>query len=135
MRDARLAGRFTAFAMGTGDAWFASLVLAGLATLLREIPAIYLALRVAGGVSLTYLACRIFTGAKKTRSIKAQATSARPVLLSRRVFQARLTQLGNPKTAVVYASIFTTLLPPLHPRQPDIPPRRVARAPFMSAVT
>ncbi|WP_298722834.1 LysE family translocator [uncultured Ferrovibrio sp.] len=106
----RAVGIAAAFGMGLGGMTFASLALLGLVTLLMQVGWLYLALKLIGGAYLLYLAFLIWRGATQPLRMETpQAEAGRGVL--RAFFIGLATQLSNPKTAVVYASIFAALLP------------------------
>lgn len=105
----RRAGLAAALGMGTGGVVFATLALLGLHALLTQVGWLYLVLKVAGGLYLVHLALRIWRGAAEPVRVPEGATDAGGALRSFWVGLA--TQISNPKTAIVYASIFATLLP------------------------
>lgn len=103
-------GIATALGMGVGGVVFSAIALAGLYTLLAAVGWLYIALKVAGGCYLIYLASRIWQGAAQPLQVDAPADvreSRRP----RSFWVGLSTQLSNPKTAVVYGSVFVALLP------------------------
>ncbi|MFN4278234.1 MAG: LysE family translocator [Ferrovibrio sp.] len=105
----RPAGLAAAFGMGLGGAVFAGLALLGLITLLAQVGWLYLGLKLAGGLYLCWLAFRLWRGAKQPLTVAADGVAERGIL---RAFSVGLlTQLSNPKTAVVYAGIFAALMP------------------------
>lgn len=106
----RTDGLMAALGMGFGGALFASLALAGVTTLLLQVGWLYLVLKICGGAYLVYLAMRIWRGAAQPLDIAGDQSGVRRSPL-RSLGLAFLTQLSNPKTAVVYASIFAALLP------------------------
>lgn len=106
----RTAGLATALGMGAGGILFGSLALAGLYTLLQAVEWLYIALKLAGGAYLVYMASKIWRGAAQpmTADVGMQARSPD----ARKSFWIGLsTQLSNPKTAIWYGSIFAALLP------------------------
>jgi threonine efflux protein len=110
----RADGVAAALGMGVGGVIFAAAALAGLHVVLTTAPSLYLALKIAGAIYLLYLAVRLWRGARAPMPAAAApldlgASRARSFGLG------LITQLSNPKTAVVYASIFTALLPPNQP--------------------
>ncbi|MBN9234311.1 MULTISPECIES: LysE family translocator [Phyllobacteriaceae] len=112
--QSRMHGLATAIGMGAGGTVFASLALLGLAALLNQVAWLYLALKLAGGCYLVWLGLRIWRGAAEPLpSIGTVPVENRS--LWRSVLFATLTQLSNPKTAVVYASIFAAMLPAAPP--------------------
>lgn len=100
--------------MGLGAALFASLALLGLTAIILSVEWLYRLLRIAGGLYLLYLGWRIWRGA--SRPLGAAGTAIPTATQPRRAFLLGLfTQLSNPKTAVVYVSVFASLVPPSTP--------------------
>lgn len=107
-------GLAAALGMGAGGVVFGALALLGLQTLLAHSAWLYLALKLLGGVYLLYLAIRLWRKAAEPLVVRdgagPQATAVcGPFLLG------LATQLSNPKTAIVYGSVFAAFLPPLLP--------------------
>ncbi len=103
-------GLAAALGMGVGGVVFCSLALLGLHAVLAEVPWLYTGLKLAGGLYLVHLGVRIWQGARQPIAVPDTAEGgARGV--ARSFGFALATQLSNPKTAVVYASIFAALLP------------------------
>ncbi|MGJ7568459.1 LysE family translocator [Variovorax sp. GB1R11] len=112
-------GLAAALGMGAGGLVFAIAALAGLQAAFLAVPALYLAIKGFGGAYLVYLGVRIWRGARQPLAMAAavppgvtspgaQGSGAHPL----RTFLVGLaTQVSNPKTAVVYASIFAAFLP------------------------
>jgi threonine/homoserine/homoserine lactone efflux protein len=105
----RVDGLAAAIGMGLGGVGFSILALAGLTALLSQFGWLYLALKVAGGLYLVYIAYRIWRGASEPLEVSEATAGHRAV--GRSFMTAFLTQVSNPKTIVVYASIFAALLP------------------------
>jgi threonine/homoserine/homoserine lactone efflux protein len=106
-------GLAAALGMGAGGLVFAIAALAGLQAAFLAVPGLYLAIKGFGGAYLIYLGFRIWRGARQPLAM-TQDTDASPRQPGRggRTFLLGLaTQLSNPKTAVVYASIFAAFLP------------------------
>ncbi|MDH6170130.1 threonine/homoserine/homoserine lactone efflux protein [Variovorax boronicumulans] len=106
-------GLAAALGMGAGGIVFAIAALAGLQAAFLAVPGLYLAIKGFGGAYLIYLGFRIWRGARQPLAM-AQDTDASPRPQGRggRTFLLGLaTQVSNPKTAVVYASIFAAFLP------------------------
>lgn len=103
-------GLWVAVGMGVGGVVFAVLAIAGLGAMVAAAPRLYLIFRVLGAVYLIYLGYRIWRGA--TMPLEVAAAQGATTRAFRR---GLLTQLGNPKTAVVYGSVFAALLPPQLP--------------------
>ncbi|MCR6478643.1 LysE family translocator [Variovorax sp. ZS18.2.2] len=106
-------GLAAALGMGAGGLVFAIAALAGLQAAFLAVPGLYLAIKGFGGAYLIYLGFRIWRGARQPLAM-TQDTDASPRQQGRggRTFLLGLaTQVSNPKTAVVYASIFAAFLP------------------------
>jgi threonine/homoserine/homoserine lactone efflux protein len=105
--NSRADGLAAALGMGVGGVLFACAALLGLHVILTAVPWLYLGLKLVGGAYLIYLGCMIWRGARRLLQIGecVPSTSRRSFLLG------LLTQISNPKAAVVYASIFIALLP------------------------
>ena len=110
LKSSRRDGLAAALGMGVGGAIFATLALLGLVTLLLQVAWLYLVLRVLGGLYLVYLGIRIWRGATEPLDVP-DAGAPRPSTTLRSFALGLVTQLSNPKTAIVYASIFAALLP------------------------
>ncbi|WHO73339.1 LysE family translocator [Rhizobium sp. BT03] len=105
----RLDGLAAALGMGAGGVVFAVLALAGLTALLSQFEWLYILLKVAGGAYLIYIAVNIWRGAAQPLEVSDAGDDRRAPRLS--FTTALLTQLSNPKTIIVYASLFAALLP------------------------
>lgn len=96
--------------MGAGGMVFAAAALLGLQAVFHAVPWLYIALKVAGGLYLCYLGFLIFRHARAPLPTAASGATASD---ARRSFWLGLsTQVSNPKTAIVYASVFAAFLPP-----------------------
>lgn len=102
-------GLFTALGTGTGAAIFGLLAVLGLQVLLLAVPSAYLALKICGGLYLLWLAYKIIKHAKEP--IQSDSSASTQMSLRRAFTTGLITQLANPKIAIVLASIFTALLP------------------------
>lgn len=102
-------GLFTALGTGTGAAIFGLLAVLGLQAFLLAVPSAYLALKICGGLYLLWMAFKIIKHAKEP--IDAGDDVSSQMSLRRAFTTGLITQLSNPKIAVVLASIFTALLP------------------------
>jgi len=108
----RRSGLGAALGMGLGAALFATLGLLGLHTLLNTVPTLYWGLKLAGGAYLIYLGWRIFRAARLPLELDVAARQGDlPPRFWAHCGLGFFTQISNPKTAVVYASIFVSLLP------------------------
>jgi threonine/homoserine/homoserine lactone efflux protein len=106
----RADGLGAALGMGFGGVLFASAALLGLHGLLLALPSLYLALKVAGGLYLAYLGVRIWMSAKKPLPVTGTASGA-ATNFRRSIALGFTTQVSNPKTSIVYASVFAAFLP------------------------
>jgi threonine/homoserine/homoserine lactone efflux protein len=106
----RTDGVAAAFGMGAGGVLFAIAALLGLHTVLTAVPSLYAVVKVLGGAYLLYLGYLMWRGAGKSLSLSEMQRDSTSAF--RRSFLLGLaTQVSNPKTALVYASIFVSLLP------------------------
>lgn len=106
----RTDGFAAALGMGLGGAAFGILAVLGLSALLSQVEWLYLALKLIGGAYLVYLGYRIWKGASEPLAVPEEG-AFRSTSLFRSFGVALVTQVSNPKTAIVYASIFAALLP------------------------
>ena len=102
-------GLFTALGTGTGAAFFGFLAIIGLQAVLLAVPSTYLALKICGGLYLLYLAYKIIKHAKDPMTQPDGSLQSMSHAQAYRL--GFITQLSNPKIAIVLASIFTALLP------------------------
>jgi threonine/homoserine/homoserine lactone efflux protein len=110
----RADGVAAALGMGLGGVAFGSLALLGLTALLVHAGWLYLALKLAGGAYLVYLGILIWRGAGAAITVDGEAPRrGRNVLRS--FWLGLATQVSNPKAAVVYASVFSALMPSAPP--------------------
>ncbi len=110
----RLSGIGAALGMGAGGAIFASLALFGLIALLQQVEWLFLTLKIVGGVYLVYLGIRIWRSATEPLELTGNGSgsaSRSSVSMTKSFWLGLTTQIANPKTAIVYASIFAALLP------------------------
>jgi threonine efflux protein len=110
----RADGLAAALGMGVGGIVFAGLALVGLQAILAHVTWLYAALKLVGGLYLVSLAIRLWRGAGEP-VIVPKSTEQRGPGLGKSFAYGLATQLSNPKTAVVYGSIFAALLPPAPP--------------------
>jgi threonine/homoserine/homoserine lactone efflux protein len=106
----RASGFAAAFGMGAGGLVFAVAALLGLQAVLLAVPALYIGLKILGGLYLCYLGYRIFAGAREPLRVD-QAQAGERTSMYRALLLGFATQTSNPKTAIVYASVFAAFLP------------------------
>lgn len=102
-------GLFTALGTGTGAAVFGLLAVMGLQAVLLAVPSAYLALKICGGIYLLWLAYKIIKHAKEPMESTDTAVQAMSYKQAYRL--GLITQMSNPKIAIILASVFTALLP------------------------
>lgn len=107
----RKAGLAAALGMGIGGAIFALLALAGLHALLVRVEWAYLLFKLFGGAYLAYLGVRIWRGASLPLPPERAGRADQDTAAWKSLAAGLATQLSNPKTALVYGSIFAAFLP------------------------
>jgi threonine/homoserine/homoserine lactone efflux protein len=105
----RTDGVAAAIGMGAGGVVFAVAALLGLQGLLLAVPSVYLVLKILGGLYLAYLGIRIWLSAKQPLPVVGLPTGRTTKLKS--LVLGFTTQVSNPKTAIVYASVFAAFMP------------------------
>ncbi|KRR07038.1 threonine transporter [Bradyrhizobium jicamae] len=108
--SSRIRALATALGMGAGGALFGAAALLGLQSVLLAVPALYAVLKVLGGLYLCYLGFLIFRSARQPLAMVAGGgeDGSRPL---RAFWLGFTTQVSNPKTSIVYASVFAAFLP------------------------
>ncbi len=110
MAASRRSGLAAAAGMGIGGLVYAVLALLGLKAVFASFPWLYSLVKLGGGAYLVYIAVQMWRGADKPLAVLPDGAAGQST--TRRAFaMAAAIQLGNPKTAVFYGSIFTALLP------------------------
>ncbi|UCV07488.1 LysE family translocator [Dechloromonas denitrificans] len=110
LSTSRREGVAAAFGMGAGGVVFAVAALLGLHALLLAVPSLYLGLKLVGGLYLAFLGYRIWCAAQ--RPLRLGNLAEHPVTRARLALALGFTtQISNPKTAIVYASVFAAFLP------------------------
>lgn len=115
----RAHGLAAAAGIGLGGAFFGCLALLGLGSGLQSLPWLLTLLKLAGGGYLLYLAYQIWRAAETPFILNDESNTPfavpAPAIASlwKTGISAFLTQISNPKTAIVYGSIFAALLPPV----------------------
>lgn len=107
MSSSRRAALSVAAGMGFGASVFAAIALAGLHTLLTLVPSLYTGLKVAGGCYLLWLALKMF---RRSSNRFNDSVGTEEVSVSKAFMTGVFTQISNPHTALVFASIFSAAL-------------------------
>jgi len=113
MQKSRAHGVATSLGMGTGALLLALMAIMGLFVVLKTIPVLYFVLKIIGGLYLFYIAYMMWKSAddpivsnSQDESLTNQHGSYRKAF-----WLGLLTQLSNPKTAIVIGGIFMAFLP------------------------
>ena len=105
----RQAGILVSLGMGTGSLIFTALAALGFYVILESVPTLYIAMKVLGGFYLCFLAYKLWKSNSNSEAINGdyakQGTKIKFYL------SGLLTQLSNPKTALIFASVYATFLP------------------------
>ncbi|HXU94792.1 MAG TPA: LysE family transporter [Gallionella sp.] len=104
-------GLAAAVGMGVGGVIFSAIALLGLLAILAAIPLLHLGLKIVGGAYLCYLGYRIWRGARQPLVLENVPLQSHSTQAWRSFLLGLTTQVSNPKTAIVYASVFASLLP------------------------
>jgi len=110
MASTRAEGVSAAIGMGMGGTLFALAALLGLQGILLALPVLFMALKVLGGLYLAYLGFKIWRGAAEPLQITATEASGERNL-RKSLLLGFTTQVSNPKTSIVYASVFAAFMP------------------------
>jgi threonine/homoserine/homoserine lactone efflux protein len=103
-------GLAAALGMGVGGLFYGGLGLFGLQAILAQAGWLYMTLKLLGGLYLVWLAIALWRTARDPIAI-ARSDGEQPRIAGRTFGLAALTQLSNPKAAIVYGSIFAAFLP------------------------
>lgn len=103
-------GVSAALGMGVGGVAFAGLGLMGLQAVLAAVPWVYAILKFAGGLYLLYLAYKIWRSSSRPLHFH-EAAPRKETARGSSFLLGLTTQLSNPKTAIVYGSVFAAMLP------------------------
>lgn len=109
--SSRSDGLAAAIGMGFGAMLFSVAALLGLNTLFAIIPWLYVSIKILGGAYLVYLGLKVYRGANNALVVSDVNVSPATTNATRSFLLGLSTQLSNPKTAIVYTSIFAALLP------------------------
>ncbi|MFZ0098047.1 MAG: LysE family translocator [Gemmobacter sp.] len=102
-------GFFLAMGIGIGAVFWAALALSGLAALFRIAPALLWAFKIAGGIYLVWMGIQMWRSASRP----LPDSTGQPPRSAWSAFRLGvITQLSNPKPAVVLSAIFIGTVPP-----------------------
>jgi threonine efflux protein len=98
-----------ALGLGMGSTLFGLCALLGLQLVFQTVEIVYWTFKILGSTYLFYLSYKIYTGSKQKLVIEKTAKQQIPPYY-RSFLLGLLTQLSNPKTAIVFASVFASFL-------------------------
>ncbi len=101
-------GRLAAAGIGAASLVFSVIAVTGLSVALVYAGWLFTVLKVAGGIYLVHLGVRMWRARRSGAAVEAGEVR---VGMRQAFLSAMLTHLSNPKTIVVYGSIFATALP------------------------
>ena len=115
MQKSRAHGVATSLGMGTGAMLLALMAISGLFVILKTIPVLYIVLKIFAGLYLLYIAYSMWKAADEP-FLNASENSRNNTVrqhgsLKKAYLLGLLTQLSNPKTAIVIGGIFMAFLP------------------------
>lgn len=108
--NSRSRGVVVALGMGIGGGIFALAACLGLHLILTAVPSVYRVLQVAGAAYLLFMAYKLWIGAPDALDLDQREMTNTGTAM-RDFFIGLGIQLSNPKTALVYASVFAAALP------------------------
>lgn len=113
MQKSRTHAIATSLGMGTGALIYSLVAIMGLFVVLQTVPMLYLALKIIGGLYLFYIAYLMWKSANNpiVNTIQGEALTNQHGSLGKAYILGLLTQLSNPKTAIVIGGIFMAFLP------------------------
>ena len=116
MQKSRAHGIATSLGMGTGAFLLALMAIMGLFVILQTVPLLYVALKILGGLYLFYIAFNMWKSAdspiiNSEKNTSNENLTAQHGNLYKAYVLGLLTQLSNPKTAIVIGGIFMAFLP------------------------
>ena len=106
-------GAFLAIGIGAGAVVWAAAALFGLAVLFQAAPALLWALKIAGGLYLIHMAWGMWRTADTPLDMSATGRTPRSAASAFRL--GLVTQLSNPKPAVLFSAIFIGTVPKATP--------------------
>ncbi len=109
LNKSRSHGIATSLGMGTGAVIFTLLASFGLFVIIENVPVLYGVLKFIGGLYLLFLAYRMWKTSNEPISHETQTIDNSGYIRSYSL--GLLTQLSNPKTAIVIGSVIMTFLP------------------------
>lgn len=106
----RKEGFGVAIGLGMGAVLFTVMAIFGLYAILEAVPFLYGFLKLIGGMYLLYLAYKMWKHANEPLDVEV-LIDVKPKSFVKAILFGLVTQLSNPKTAIIIGSIFAALLP------------------------
>lgn len=106
----RKEGFGVAIGLAVGAVCFTLMAIYGLYAILETVPIIYGFLKLLGGMYLLYLAYKMWKHADQLLDVET-SIDMKPKSFLKAILFGLVTQLCNPKTAIIIGSIFAALLP------------------------
>ncbi|MDX1304545.1 LysE family translocator [Photobacterium sp.] len=116
MSKSRFEAMCISIGLGLGASTFSFIASKGLIALFDAVPEFYVAFKVVGGLYLCYLGVKMWR-ASNSKVVSADAELTRKPAHFKAIVLGLATQLSNPKTAIVFSSVFAAMLPvkvPVH---------------------
>ena len=110
MAKSRVEAIAVSVGMGIGATIFAVIASVGLFVLLETVPWVYIGLKVSGGSYLCFLAFKMWRSSNVPMETNMTINTTSNGIL-KMFFAGLFTQLSNPKTAIVFGSVFAAFLP------------------------
>lgn len=111
--NSRAHGIAASVGMGLGALVFAGLALLGLHLIFTQVVWLYLSFKIFGGFYLLYLGIKIWRGARE-KLVSEEEGASQPQAgqsLMRSFYTAFITQISNPKAAIIYSGVFAVFMP------------------------
>lgn len=105
--------------LGLGAVFFTLLAILGLYALFEVVPVLYEAFKILGGLYLLYLAYLIWKHSDENISMDMKIEKTKKGFFKALLF-GFITQVSNPKTAIILGSIFAALLPKTMPEYGEL---------------
>ena len=110
MSKSRAEAMCISIGLGLGASTFAFIASMGLIALFEAVPEFYVAFKVLGGLYLCYLGVKMWH-ASKSKVVSTDVELTNKPAHFKAVALGLATQLSNPKTAIVFSSVFAAMLP------------------------
>ena len=113
MSSSRAVGLATALGIASGAALWSIAAITGLSLILAAVPWMLRAISWLGALYLSWLAFKLWRGARRSQSLMPQLTQNG---IAQGFMRGLITNMTNPKALLFYGSVFATLV------RPEVPP-------------